>query len=109
MAVLTTTVPTPAGVAPTYNTAAGGGDRAACGPKNYLHVKNASGGSLTVTVDSVVPCNYGSDHDLVVAVPAGAERVIGPLIPERYASISDGLAAVTYSGVTSLTVAVVVL
>lgn len=108
MAVLTAVVPGPAGTAPSFVAAAGGGDRAPCGPKNYLHVKNASGGAITVTVDSVVPCNYGSDHDLVVSVPATTgERLIGPLSPERYASTSDGLAAITYSGVTSLTVMVV--
>lgn len=104
MAVLTTTVVGVAGVAPNLVAAAAGGDRCEVGKTVFLHVKNASGGSLTVTIDSVAPSNYGVDNDLAVAAPAGQERFIGPLPPERFASASDGLAAITYSGVTSLTV-----
>ncbi len=74
-----------------------------CGDKNFLYVKNASVASITVTVDSTSPCSQGSDHDLVVAVGAGVEMLIGP-ITSRYAATSDGLAAITYSGVTTLTV-----
>lgn len=104
MAVLTVRSTSLTGSTPAPVAASGGGDRMACGPSNFLRVTNGSGGSLTVTVDSVVPCNYGVDHDLVVAVPAGATREIGPIKPERFSSTSDGLAAITYSGVTSLTV-----
>lgn len=104
MAVLTTVVVQPTGVAPALVAANAGGDRCEVGNTVFLHAKNASGGALTVTVDSVTPSNWGTDVDLVVSVPAGAERFIGPLKPERFASITDGLAAITYSGVTSLTV-----
>lgn len=104
MAVLTTRQIGTAGSAPAPAAASAGGDRAECGPTNFLYVKNGGGASITVTVDSVAPCNYGFDHDLSVAVPAGAERQIGPLKPERFASNTDSLAAVTYSAVTSVTV-----
>lgn len=104
MAVLTTTVVTPAGVAPNLVAAAAGGDRCEVGDTVFLHAKNASGAAITVTIDSVTPSNYGVDNDLAVSVPAGAERFIGPLKASRFASNADGLAAITYSGVTSLTV-----
>ncbi len=87
----------------TPQAAAGGGDRAQCGAKNHLVVINGSGAGITVTVDSVAPCSFGSDHNLVVVVAAGATALIGPLPSERYAALSDQKAAVTYSGVGSLT------
>lgn len=104
MAVLTTRAIGLTGSTPAPVAASAGGDRVECGPSNFLYVKNGSGASVTVTVDSVTPCNYGADHDLVVAVPAGADSQIGPLKSERFASNADGLAAVTYSAVTSVTV-----
>lgn len=67
-------------------------------------MKNGGASSITVTVNSVTPSNYGTDVDLVVSVPAGGERRIGPLSEQRFASPSDGLVAVTYSDVTSVTV-----
>lgn len=108
MATLVTQPVTPAGTAPTYAAASAGGDKINPGPTTFLHVKNASGASITVTVDSVAPCNQGGDHNLVVAVPATTgDRMIGPLPADRFASATDGLVAVTYSGVTSLTVAAI--
>lgn len=107
MALLTTQTVVPGGTTPTYQAAAAGGDTVAPGKDVFLHVKNGGGGSINVTVDSVTPCNYGSDHDLVVAVPAGSERMIGPLPPERYANASTGLVNVTYSGVTTVTIAAI--
>lgn len=92
------------GLTPAYAGAAGGGDKCAPGASNFLHVKNGGGGSVTVTVDSVVPSNYGTDVNLVVAVPAGEERMIGPLPEGRFAG-TDGLVAISYSGVTSVTIA----
>lgn len=64
-------------------------------------VNNGSGGSINVTVDSKTPCNQGADHDLVVAVGAGVQKMIGPFDPARYGSQVD----ITYSAVTSVTVA----
>ena len=106
MAVLATQLVTRAGVAPTYAAAAGGGDRFTPGPATWLHVKNASGGAITVTV--VTPRNdaWGNTiADNTISVPATTgERVIGPFPAEAYGSVTDGLADITYSGVTSLTI-----
>src|SRR6266542_3565343 len=104
MATLTTAAITAAGTDPAFVAANGAGDKVVPGDTTYLHVKNASGVSVTVTITAVGLCSQGSTHNSVVAVPAGADRVIGP-IGSRFAAVSDGLAAITYSAVTSVTVA----
>jgi hypothetical protein len=103
VAVLTVQQITGSGLAPAFSAASGGGDEVPCGETTFLVVKNGGGSPITVTVDSAKPCNYGADHDLSVAVPAGAERWIGPLPGPRFANAS-GRAQVTYSAVTSVTV-----
>jgi N-acetylmuramic acid 6-phosphate (MurNAc-6-P) etherase len=107
MATLATQAVSPAGTTIAYAAASAGGDACEASGDLELRVKNGSGGSLTVTVASPVPCNQGSTHNLVVPVAAGAEVAIGPLKPERFASPTTGLVTITYSGVTSLTVAAV--
>lgn len=107
MALLATQVPSSTGTEPTYAAATGGGDTMVPHQDAFLHVKNGSGGSITVTVTGQTACNQGSTHDLAVAVPAGEERMIGPVSPQRFQRDSDGYAAITYSGVTSLTVAAI--
>lgn len=94
------------GLQATYASAAGGGDTMPTGERNFLHVKNGSGGAITVTVDSQLACDQGSDHDAVASVAAGQEEFIGPITPRRFNN-SSGTADISYSGVTSLTVAVV--
>jgi hypothetical protein len=106
MAVLTAQQIIPAGTAVTFASASGGGDRVPVGATNFVRVKNGSGSSITVTVNSVKPCDQGFDHDLAVAVAAGATTDIGPLTPGRFTD-TDGLAGVTYSSVTAVTVAAV--
>lgn len=91
------------GLTPAYVSAAGGGDKVVCGQGCYVHVKNGSGGSITVTV--VTPETVDGDlavGDRNVSVAAGAEAKIA--VGSRYRNPSDGLAALTYSGVTSLTI-----
>ena len=95
------------GLNATDNAAAGGGDDFANdGEKTFVNIKNGSGGAITVTFDdtgSVEP--EGStqfDPDVEVSVPASGERLCGPFPLSRFGK-SVGM---TYSGVTSLTVAV---
>jgi hypothetical protein len=45
-------------------------------------------------------------RDRVVSVPAGGERMIGPLSGSKYRNATTGVASITYSGVTSLTLGV---
>lgn len=103
MAVLATRQIGTSGSAPALVAASAGGDRVECGPSTFLRVTCGATGA-TVTVDSVAPCSQGVDHDLSVVVPANATRDIGPLRAERFASTADGLAAVTYSQVATVTV-----
>ncbi len=102
MAVLSVQSVTTAGLEATYAAAAGGGDSFSNDGKTILHVKNASVGDITVTINSQVACDQGSDHNAAVVVTAGEERFIGPF-PARYNNAS-GAVEVTYSGVTTLTV-----
>lgn len=109
MANLSTQRISRAGLGPTYAAATGGGDKFAPGGKTFLHVKNGSGGAQTVTI--VTPGSAAENvsiGDVAVSVPAAGERMIGPLPGSLFANPADsGLGAITYSGVTSLTVAIV--
>lgn len=100
MAALTVQKIVLGGLNPAPVAAAGGGDTFVNDGRTYLYVKNGGGGSINVTVDTTTNCNYGFDHDAVVAVPAGGERLIGPFAPSRFGSTC----AVSYSGVTTVTV-----
>lgn len=104
MALLTVQVVSTTGIIPTYVAAAGGGDTATItgAGQHFLHVKNGGGSSISVTLDSVVLCSYGVDHDLITAVGAGAEKMIGPIDRTRY---GDTI-AIAYSGVTTVTIGV---
>ncbi len=91
-----------AGTALTLAAASAGGDKLP--PGGTLVVRNSSVASINVTI--AVPGNtkYGlANPDLVVAVAAAAEKLIGPL-PQDLADPIDGLVAVTYSAVTDVTV-----
>lgn len=110
MAVLTVQDAAIAGLAETFAAAAGGGDSFANNGLCLLHIKNASGAPITVTVDDPgSPAPAGATQfnpDVAVIVPAAGERLIGPFPPFRF-NDSNGRVNLTYSGVTTLTVAVV--
>jgi hypothetical protein len=96
---------------PTYAAASGGGDVMPNDGKTVLHVKNGGGGSINVTITAQVATRdagpgFGpyTRADLVVAVPAAEERIIGPL-PRIAFNNASAQAAIAYSGVTSVTVA----
>lgn len=95
------------GLAPAYSAAAGGGDTFTPGDDVFLHVKNGGGSSVTVTVVTPNTAAGGlAISDVAVAVPAAGERMIGPLPRQNFSRSADGLGDITYSGVTSVTVAV---
>ena len=66
MATLTTQPIVQAGTNPSAASAAGGGDRFAPGEHTFVQAINASGASITVTIDSKVASNYGTDVNLIV-------------------------------------------
>ena len=114
MATLTVQNIAEAGLTPSFASAAGGGDAFAIDNQNrhFLYVKNGSGGAITVTITAQNSPNaertFGQVTRAIIAVSvgAGSEEMIGPI---PYAAFADasGLAQVTYSGVTSLTVAAI--
>jgi len=102
MATLVTKAVAPTGLVSAPVAASAGGDSLETGPSIFLRVKTV-GTATTVTVNSVALCSYGSDHDLVVVVGTNTEVSIGPL-SSRFANAVTGLADVTYSAVTAVTV-----
>ena len=105
MATLATTVATDTGATLTLVAASGGGDKCAAGAGCFLVVTNGGGSSITVTL--VTPQVERGDlalADRAVTVAAGATKVIA--VPDFYANPADsGLCSITYSAVTSVTVA----
>jgi hypothetical protein len=95
-----------AGLNATYHAASGGGDKFKPEDNVVVHVKNASVGSINATVVTPHTVVGQAVGDVVVAVPAGGERFIGPFPREHFADSDDGLADITWSGVTTVTFAV---
>ena len=96
----------PGGYAITATAADATGNTAPTGQGVFLYVKNGSGGSINVTV--AYPQKYDGDQTVsgrVTAVANGAET----LIPLRdvYRDPATGLASITYSSATTVTVCVV--
>jgi len=94
-----------AGLDPVFVAASPTGDEFPNSGRAVLYVRNDGTSEITVTVNSQTPCNYGYDHDAVITVPPGGERVIGPFAPARF-NDPNGRVQVSYSAVTSVTVAV---
>lgn len=96
-----------AGLTPAYTAA--NVDGHACSPgRTILHVKNGSGVSINVTVQTGALFHGRAVGDDVVAVPAGAERLIALNNREllgRPTPPDIGLCWVDFSAVTSVTVA----
>jgi hypothetical protein len=108
MADLTVQQQTVAGSTPTFAAAAVGGDAI---PGNdgrvVLRVLNGGVGAITVTIVGQSKCDQGFTHSAVVNVPNGAAVVeIGPFNGARF-NDGNGKVQITYSGVTSVTVAAV--
>lgn len=100
-----TAVPVAAGIADVAAAAvaaAGGGDTAPVGPGRFLYANNASAGTITVTVATPGTVSGLAIADTAVPILAGDIALIPLTNVHRGA---NGRAAITYSGVTSLTVA----
>jgi hypothetical protein len=94
-----------AGLSPTYSAAAGGGDKLKPGKTTFLHVINGDASPITVTVATPGLVSGLAIADRAVTVGASDEQMI-PVPADLYGDPADsGLASVTYSAVTSVTVA----
>lgn len=106
MATLATQQITVAGIAPTY-AAVGASDKFTPDDRTFLHFKNTNAATRTVTVDSKVASNWGTDVDVVKLIPAiTGDVMIGPFPAQRFQG-SDGFGDLTYDATAGLTVAVV--
>ncbi|MGW4030749.1 hypothetical protein ACWEFL_15755 [Streptomyces sp. NPDC004838] len=83
--------------------AAVGGDTAPCGPSRALYVRNGGGSPVTVTIATPGRVSGLDIENPALIVAAGDDGMI-PL--SRLFAGTNGRAAITYSGVTSVTVAV---
>ena len=83
-----------------------GGDDFANNGNTFLLVQNGGGASIDVTIASnfTNPPVGTVQDDVVVAVGAGVDAMIGPL-PQTGFNDGDGQCNVTYSAVTTVTVA----
>lgn len=107
MADLATQEITLAGLGAAYSAAAGGGDTFTPGEDVVLHVKNGGVAPITVTVVTPNTSVGGlAIADSVTSVPNAGDRFIGPFPAQHFARSSDGKVDITYSGVTSVTLAV---
>lgn len=111
MADLTTQLVDEDGLNPSYDAAAAGGDTFAndTAGRTFIHVKNDDASSHTVTVSavqsSVRSAAFGPlvKEDISVAIPAGEDRMIGPIKTAAFGKNPS----ITYDDVTSVTIAVI--
>ena len=110
MALLTTQEITQDGLEATYASATSTGDTFIADGRTFLHVINGGGAPITVTIPATRPsvglAGFGDIpiDDIAVVVTNGEERFIA-VDPAGHASA--GVATVTYSGVTTVTVAAI--
>lgn len=104
MTLLATQAITIAGTVETLAAASGGGDTCKPDEGAFLAVKNGDATSKTVTLATPGNLPTGDAYpDKAYTIPAGQTWYI-PVPPAIYRDPSTGLCAITYSGVTSVTV-----
>lgn len=95
------------GLVANYVAATGGGDSFDNDGRTVLHAKNGSGSPITVTVAAEQATTekpgFGAltKANAEVSVPAGGEAFLGPFPTIAFGRSTE----ITYSGVTSLTIA----
>lgn len=92
------------GLETVYVSAAVGGDYFINDGKTMLDIVNGSGGDITMTVAGQRACEFGTVHNQTVVIQAGERRQAGPYPRYRF-NDDNGYVQLTYSGVTSLTIA----
>lgn len=95
------------GTVVTYVAATAAGNSAENSFGMTFRVKNGGVGSINVTEVAQANCSHGFRHDIVVAVPNDSvAKEIGPFRNDRFLN-RDGLVEISFSAVTSVTVAAV--
>lgn len=111
MALLTTQIISRAGITPTYGAVAAS-DTFVPDSTTFLHIKNAGGSNDNVSVaigsGAASPIPNVTLGPVAVTVPlTTGDKMIGPFPATHFADPTTGLATVTHSFTTSVTVAVV--
>lgn len=115
MATLTRQALNEDGLTASYASAAALGDQVTnADGKTFLHIKNGSGGSITVTVSeqisgtTVQSPQYGklTKASATKAIGSGAEAFFGPFAKAGFNDVNGNI-QITYTAVTSLTIAAV--
>ncbi|HEY5834980.1 hypothetical protein [Streptomyces sp.] len=84
--------------------ASAGGDKVQpVGDRVFIEVTNGGGSSITVTVPSYATVRGQAAADRTVTIAASATKKI-PIYADLNTNPADGLASITYSGVTTVTV-----
>jgi hypothetical protein len=105
MPLLTPQAVSLAGLTPVYG-AAVASTTVPCDERSFLHVKNANGSSMTVTLTATGAVRGQTAANVVITVPATTgDKMIGPITADLFAGTVDGTCAVAYSSTTSVTVA----
>jgi hypothetical protein len=105
MADLTVETVARTGLNATYVACSAGGDAVLNTGVDCVLVKNGSGSSITVTVVTQDTVDGNAVADRTVVIPAGEERIIGPFRGGVTYNDVDNKVQLTYSAVTSLTIA----
>ena len=94
------------GQASGFVAAAGGGDLIPISGQGILVTVRSAGTGATVTFDSVVPSTYGDDKNVTMVLAATDEQEVFIKNDGRFdqGGVNAGLVAVTYSGVTTITI-----
>lgn len=107
MATLLTQTIQQAGLTPSFQAASSGGDSWTPATTTFLAVKNGSGSPITVTIATTATIYGQPISNIAIPVAAGAEVWFGPFDPGEVAQPGLGLGNLTYSAVTSVTIAAI--
>jgi hypothetical protein len=89
----------------TFSSASAGGDQFANTGRELLLVRNGGASSVTTTVAAQGRYRGVPFSNVTLTVPAGGEVIAGPFPPEVF-NDANGRVNLSYSAVTSVTVAV---
>jgi hypothetical protein len=107
MALLTVQQISATGLQPTYAAANAGGDTVKADDRTFLHFKNTNAATRDVTITGVGLCSQGSTHSRgPITIPATTGDVMIPLA-DRFNDPTTGVASITYTAATNVTVAAV--
>ncbi len=105
MSLLAATTITRAGIDDAGAAAAGGGDEFVNTGIEFVRLNNGDASPITLTVVTTKTIDGKAVADHTAVIPAGGSRVLGPWPKDTY-NDANSRVQLTYSGVTSLNVAV---